>query len=135
MLNISKKSLATALVVGSIALTGSAFAGSVTESSNTWKAGFSADDGPYQYTRTIHVDADTGYKSGSAYVVRTTNSDFYVAGSTLDENGYEVTVVDFDPSQLETASDGQGDMRPESLGHAAPNYYLDDSDDRYHLVK
>ena len=42
----------------------SAFAGSITETSSTWKVGYSLDDsGAERYTRTVQVNRDTGYNS------------------------------------------------------------------------
>lgn len=126
---------ASAVIVGSLAFSASAFAGSLTETSSNWKMGFSFDDSTHEYTRTRHVDYDTGYKSGGTRITRTLISDFYVLGSELSENGYELIKVEFDPSQLATAASGNEDMRPKVIDMWKPNYSLDDSDHRYHLNK
>jgi len=135
MLTINKKSLAFAIVASSIAFTGSAFAGSLTQTSNTWMPGYEFKEDAKHFERTIHVDQDTGYKSGSAYIIKTTISRQAFDGARADENGFERVEVIFDPSQVATASDGNDNMMPKTLNHAAPNYFLDDSDYKYHLSK
>jgi len=83
MKTLSTLALATALV-GSFALT--AQAGTVTEYSNTWKPGYSLDDsGAERYSRTTYVEADTGYNSGAATVVKTETSVTPKAGFYLDD--------------------------------------------------
>jgi len=134
MFNIHKNKLTLALVAGAMALSTSAIAGTITETSVTPKAGFSYNDGSGQYERTMHVDEDTGYKSGSPRVIKSTLSNFHSPGAMKHELGWEKQEVTFDPSNLATASEGKDDMRPKSLPHAAPNYFLDDSDYRYHLA-
>ena len=60
MKNVTTFAFTAALVTG---LASAAFAGSVTETSSTWKPGFYADDNGL-YERTVHVDQDTGYNAG-----------------------------------------------------------------------
>jgi len=131
MKNVTTFALTAALIAG---VSASAFAGTITETSATWKAGFSLDDSTHTYSRTVNVDHDTSYKSGSARVVKSTISSTKVPGSFLTENGYELVQVVFDPSQIATASNDQNDAQPAVLDHWQAGYSLDD-DGRYYLNK
>ncbi|WP_417820219.1 hypothetical protein [Terasakiella sp.] len=135
MLNLRQSVLATSFAFGVALIAGAAQAGTITEYSQTWKPGFyNTDSGPAAYERTVHVDYDTSYKTGSARITRTIQLNSYQEGAELTENGYELVVTEFDPSQVETAA-GQMDDRPLISNIAKPNYFLDDSDNKYHLVK
>lgn len=123
--------LTAALVAGTAA---SALAGTITETSSTWKPGFYADDSAQGYTRTVEVDYDTGYKAGSAYVVKTLTSSLPFEGAYADENGYEKVVVEFDPSQVATAAAGEDASKPAFVKTWQPGYSADDNG-YYYLIK
>ncbi len=114
MFTLNKNLTLSAAIVGAFALSTSAFAGSVTEYSDSWKPGFSYQDGANHYERVIHVDRDTGYKSGSTRVTRTIISRDYFPGAEATEQGYERADVVFDPSQVVTASGSGSVMRHDS---------------------
>lgn len=135
MLALHKTLLTASIALGAALITTSASAGMITEYSDTWKPGFSnIDSGPAQYARTVHTDMDTSYKTGSTRVTRTIQLNSYEPGAVLTENGYEKVIIEFDPSQMETASEGKMD-HPMTSRTWKPNYFLDDSDHQYHLVK
>lgn len=131
MTHVKTLALTAALVAGTAA---SALAGTITETSRTWQPGFYADDAPIGYTRTVEVDYDTGYKAGSARVVKTVTSNLPFDGAAVDENGYEKVVVDFDPSQVATASAGEQTAKPAVVSIWQPGYAADDNGS-YYLTK
>ncbi len=136
MLNLRQTLFATSFALAASILGANAQAGAVTEYSSDWKPGFSRTDrtGVNQYERTVYVEHDTGYKTGNTRVTRTIQLSGYKPGAELSENGYELQVIEFDPSQVETAGESM-DNRPLVSTTAKPGYFLDDSDHKYHLVK
>jgi len=135
MLQLRKTLLTTSIALGAALIATSASAGMITEYSDTWKPGFSnIDSGPAPYARTVHTDKDTSYKTGSTRVTRTIQLNTSEPGAVPTENGFEKVMVEFDPSQMETASEDNMD-RPLTSRTAKPNYFFDDSDYKYHLVK
>ncbi len=90
---MKRSSLFALALLATTAISFGAQAGSVTEYSNTWKPGFSHDDGPYQYTRTKTVQEDTGYYPDSKMMTVTKTSSTPQPGYTPDDNGTYFKVV------------------------------------------
>jgi hypothetical protein len=100
-----------------------AFAGTFTETSDTWKPGFSLDDsGAGRYTRTVHVDADTGYNSTLQKVIETQVSSVPQEGfEAVGGNRFErqVIIVNKGVSSPINMSDTRNTWQP--------GYYNDDN--------
>jgi len=72
----------------------SAQAGQVTEYSNTWQPGYVLDDsGVERHSRTSYTDADTGYNSDGATVVKVETSSVSKPGFFADDNNTYVRNV------------------------------------------
>ncbi|NVK17134.1 MAG: hypothetical protein HWE30_00410 [Methylocystaceae bacterium] len=118
MKNVTTFALTAALATG---LASAAFAGTVTETSNTWKPGFSLVDGG-SYERTVHVDRDTSYNATLKNVVVTEQSDTAKVGFTaVGGNRYERSYV-VKNQNVESKAE-----LSDSRSTWAPGYFLDES--------
>lgn len=118
MKNVTTFALTAALVTG---LASAAFAGSVTETSSTWKPGFYADDNGL-YERTVHVDQDTGYNATLKKYVATEVSHTVKAGfEAVDANRYERSYI----VKNDNVTDKVEIINSRSTW--APGYFLDDN--------
>ena len=90
MKNVTTFALTAALVTG---VASASFAGTLTETSSTWKPGFSLVDGG-SYERTVHVERDNSYNATLRNVVVTEGRDTAKAGfEAVDGNRFERSYI------------------------------------------
>lgn len=90
---MKRSSLFAVAIAITSAISFGAQAGSVMEYSDTWKPGFTYDDGTRNYTRMTSVEEDTGYYPDSKMMTITKTSTSLEAGYEADDNGTYFKVV------------------------------------------
>jgi len=90
---MKRSSLFAVAIAISSAITFGAQAGSVTQTSDTWKPGFTYDDGTKNYLRMTYVHDDTGYYPDSKMMTITKTSSSLKSGYEIDDNGTYFKVV------------------------------------------